>query len=83
MHTIAFAMDVLFPVAFCLVSLAVLKLFIDWALKDAAARGKPGWLVALVVVFFLPLGWLHWLLFRPPLLPPKRREFDLQSLRVQ
>ncbi|MGV3532120.1 MAG: hypothetical protein ACO1QR_07095 [Chthoniobacteraceae bacterium] len=77
------ATNALLLIGFCVVYLVILKLFIDWALKDAAARGKPGWLVALVVVFFFPLGWLHWLLFRPPLLPPKRREFDLQSLRVQ
>ena len=76
-------MDVLLPVALCLFSLAVLKLFIDWALKDAAARGRPRWLVALVVVFLFPWGWLHWLLFRPPLLQKKHKEFDLESFRVQ
>ncbi|WP_162425929.1 hypothetical protein [Pontibacter pudoricolor] len=37
-----------------------------WAYKDANRRGKPGWLVAvLVALLSWPLGLVLWLLFRP------------------
>ncbi|MDX5437213.1 MAG: hypothetical protein LPK03_08460 [Pontibacter sp.] len=39
---------------------------IVWAYKDAEQRGKPGWIVAIVVAFLAwPLGLLLWLLIRP------------------
>ena len=39
---------------------------IVWAYGDAVARGKPGFLVALLVAFLSwPMGWLAWLVFRP------------------
>lgn len=39
---------------------------IIWAYKDAESRGKPGWLVAIVVAFLAwPLGLLVWLIVRP------------------
>lgn len=39
---------------------------IIWSYKDAERRGKPGWLVALIVAFLAwPLGLLIWLLVRP------------------
>ena len=42
-----------------------------WAYGDAEARGKPGCLVALLVLLFSwPLGLLMWVVFRPE---PKRR----------
>lgn len=39
---------------------------IVWAYKDAERRGKPGWIVALVVAFLAwPIGLLLWILVRP------------------
>ncbi|WP_250419035.1 MULTISPECIES: hypothetical protein [Pontibacter] len=37
-----------------------------WAYKDANRRGKPGWLVAIMVALLSwPIGLIVWLLFRP------------------
>ncbi len=37
-----------------------------WAYKDGNERGKPGWLVALMVFFVSwPAGLFIWLVFRP------------------
>jgi hypothetical protein len=37
-----------------------------WAYFDARRRGKPGWLVALVVLLMVwPVGLILWLLLRP------------------
>jgi antibiotic biosynthesis monooxygenase (ABM) superfamily enzyme len=37
-----------------------------WAYNDARRRGKPGWLVALVVLLMIwPVGLVLWLLLRP------------------
>jgi len=39
---------------------------IIWAYQDAQRRGKPGWLVALLVALLSwPLSLLVWLVFRP------------------
>ncbi len=39
---------------------------IIWAYRDAERRGKPGWLVALLVALLSwPLSLLVWVLFRP------------------
>ncbi len=39
---------------------------IVWAYRDAERRGKPGWLVALLVALLSwPLSLLVWVLFRP------------------
>jgi hypothetical protein len=39
---------------------------IVWAYNDGERRGKPGWLVALLVALVSwPLSLLIWLLFRP------------------
>ncbi|WP_347158647.1 hypothetical protein [Pontibacter chitinilyticus] len=39
---------------------------IVWAYNDAERRGKPGWLVALLVALLSwPISLLVWLLFRP------------------
>jgi hypothetical protein len=37
-----------------------------WAARDAEARGRPGWLVALFVLLLVwPLGLILWLIVRP------------------
>ncbi|NEQ24619.1 MAG: hypothetical protein F6K28_37040 [Microcoleus sp. SIO2G3] len=39
---------------------------LTWVYADAEERGKPGWLVVLIVLFFgWPLSLLLWLVFRP------------------
>ncbi|MBC5991252.1 hypothetical protein [Pontibacter cellulosilyticus] len=52
-----------------IIGLIVLVIYlwsIVWAYKDAERRGKPGWLVAIVVAFLAwPIGLLLWLLVRP------------------
>ena len=41
---------------------------IVWAYNDAVKRGKPGWLVAvLVALLSWPVGLVVWLIFRPEL----------------
>jgi hypothetical protein len=77
------ATNALLLIGFCVVYLVIVKLMIDWAVRDAEARAKPGWLVALVVVFFFPVGWLCWLLLRPPISRRGPDEFDLQRYRLQ
>lgn len=50
-------------------ALAVLGLLIwslVWAYRDAESRGKPGWLVVLLVLFMnWPFSLLIWIVFRP------------------
>lgn len=52
-----------------IIGLVILIIYIwsiVWAYRDAERRGKPGWLVAIVVAFLAwPLGLLVWLLVRP------------------
>lgn len=49
-----------------LVGLIVYIGSIIWAYRDAERRGKPGWLVALLVALLSwPLSLLVWVLFRP------------------
>jgi hypothetical protein len=56
----------IFGLIIALVILVVYLWSIFWAYKDAEQRGKPGWLVALVVAFLAwPMGLLVWLLVRP------------------
>jgi hypothetical protein len=39
---------------------------IIWSYRDAERRGKPGWLVALLVALLSwPLSLIIWVLFRP------------------
>lgn len=51
-----------------------------WAGKDAIRRGKPGWLVGILVLLTWPLGFLAWVALRPNEPKPP---FDLQRYRVQ
>ncbi|MDX5482594.1 MAG: hypothetical protein LPK07_13020 [Hymenobacteraceae bacterium] len=52
-----------------ILGLVVLVLYIwsiVWSYKDAERRGKPGWLVALIVALLSwPISLLVWLLVRP------------------
>ncbi|CAN5219823.1 hypothetical protein BH23BAC1_BH23BAC1_51430 [soil metagenome] len=58
-----------FGILWAVVGLIILVLYIwsiIWAYKDGERRGKPGWLVALIVALLSwPLSLLLWLLFRP------------------
>ena len=46
---------------------------IIWAYRDAERRGKPGWLVALLVALLSwPLSLLVWVVFRPGITPYSR-----------
>ncbi|MBD0254668.1 MAG: hypothetical protein ICV83_03025 [Cytophagales bacterium] len=58
-----------FGIFWFLVALAALILYvwsIIWSYRDAERRGKPGWLVALLVALFSwPLSLIIWFLFRP------------------
>lgn len=47
---------------------------IIWAYRDAERRGKPGWLVALLVALLSwPLSLLIWFVFRPGITTPYGR----------
>jgi hypothetical protein len=49
-----------------LVGLGLLIWSLVWAYKDAEKRGKPGWLIVLVVLLMnWPISLLLWLAFRP------------------
>ncbi|MBJ6119142.1 hypothetical protein JAO76_13115 [Pontibacter sp. BT310] len=52
-----------------IIGLVLLVLYcwsVVWAYKDANRRGKPGWMVAILVALMSwPLGLVLWLLFRP------------------
>ena len=40
-----------------------------WVYQDAEARGKPGWVVSLLVLLLKwPISLLAWLVFRPEIL---------------
>ncbi|ARS34391.1 hypothetical protein [Pontibacter actiniarum] len=56
----------IFGIILSLIIFIVYLWSIFWAYKDAERRGKPGWLVALVVAFLAwPVGLLLWILVRP------------------
>jgi hypothetical protein len=49
-----------------IVSLALLVWSLIWAYGDAEKRGKPGWLVVLLILLLnWPISLLVWLVFRP------------------
>jgi hypothetical protein len=58
-----------FGILWLVLGLIVVGLYIwsiVWAYNDGERRGKPGWLVALLVALVSwPLSLLIWLLFRP------------------
>ena len=55
-----------------IVVLGLLIASLVWAYRDAEMRGKPGWLVVLVILFMnWPFSLLLWLLFRPDVPAPK------------
>lgn len=53
------AIWILFADVWLLATFAIAR----WAYRDAEARGKPGWLVSLLVLS--GSGWLMWLAFQP------------------
>ncbi len=58
-----------FGLFWLLVGVAGLILYVwsvIWSYRDAERRGKPGWLVALLVALLSwPLSLIIWILFRP------------------
>jgi len=55
-------------VAFVAALLFLLISSLVWVYRDANLRGKPGWLVALLVFLFdWPFSLLMWCVFRPAL----------------
>jgi len=55
-----------FIIPLILVGLGLLIWSLIWAYRDAEKRGKPGWLVVLLVLLMnWPISLLLWLVFRP------------------
>lgn len=53
-------------IPFMLVMLGLLIWSLIWVYRDAEKRGKPGWLVLIMVLFLnWPVSLLVWLVFRP------------------
>ena len=63
--------------------LCLLFLSLQMLAQDAKKRGKPGFLIALLVLFTFPMGLLLWLLFRPEPGDPGQRPFRLTDHRTQ
>lgn len=60
------AITLIFLIPFILLTLGLLIWSLVWAYSDAQKRGKPGWLVVLLVLFMSwPFSLLIWLVFRP------------------
>ena len=64
---------ILLAAPFVLVVLGLLIWSLIWVYQDAEKRGKPAWLVVLLV-FLLnwPISLLAWLVFRPETSGPRR-----------
>lgn len=60
-----------------IIAIGILSLLVwslVWVYRDAEARGKPGWLVSLVVFLLKwPVSLLLWIVFRPPLLDVEKK----------
>jgi len=57
---------IFFIIPFIIVVFGLLVWSLIWAYKDAEKRGKPGWLVVLLLLFMnWPFSLLIWLVFRP------------------
>lgn len=53
-------------IPFMLVILGLLIWSLIWVYKDAEKRGKPGWIVLLMVLLLnWPISLLVWIVFRP------------------
>lgn len=63
--------------------LFLLFLSIQMIAKDARKRGKPGLLIALLVLFTFPMGLLLWLLLRPEPRDPEPPPLRLTVHRIQ
>lgn len=57
---------ILFILPFILLILGLLIWSLVWVYNDAKMRGKPGWLIVLLVLLLdWPISLLVWLAFRP------------------
>ena len=55
-------------IPFALLILGLVVWSLVWVYGDAEKRGKPGWIVVLMVLFLdWPVSLLVWLVFRPAL----------------
>lgn len=71
---------IFFIIPAMLVILGLLIWSLVWAWRDAEKRGKPGWLVLLLVLFMnWPFSLLIWLLFRPDIKPSEEKVPELES----
>jgi hypothetical protein len=72
-------------VSIALLFFVLLVLTIRACVTDARRRGKSPLLVAILVIFFFPLGLIAWLLFRPESQDggSNSRQFRLKDHRVQ
>jgi len=63
-----------------LVVLGLLIWSLVWVWRDAEKRGKPGWVVALMV-FLLewPISLLVWVVFRPDIKTSEKKVPELES----
>ena len=63
-----------------LVVLGLLIWSLVWVWRDAEKRGKPGWIVALMV-FLLewPISLLVWVVFRPDIKASEKKVPELES----
>lgn len=77
-------MNILLQVVPLLLAFAVICLWLwssGWAGRDASRRGKPGWLVGILVLLLCwPISLLVWIALRPN---EPRPPFDLQRFRAQ
>lgn len=70
-------------ILFAFIFIVLLHLISKWCINDATQRGKsPTWLF-LAVIFFFPWGLIAWLIFRPNILEPHERPFNLSEHRKQ
>ena len=71
-------MAVLFALLVYGIPLLIIFRYARWGYRDGESRGKPGWLVALLVLYF-PVGLIVWLVFRPDMKPEIPRNYLRQS----
>ena len=68
MEEITFIAIVVASVSVAIGVLGLLVWSLMWVYQDAEARGKPGWVVSLLVLLLKwPISLLAWIVFRPEL----------------